>query len=62
MIKRPDGELAQVGGVVSLGAEYLRSERSWQGLGSDFEVASGGDQGAPMEQGRSGIARGYGEE
>ena len=62
IIRRPDGELAQVGGVVSLGAEYLRSERSWQGLGSDFEVASGGDQGAPMEQGRSGIARGYGED
>ncbi|KAF1984953.1 putative diphthamide biosynthesis protein Dph2 [Aulographum hederae CBS 113979] len=65
LIKRANGDLAQVGGVVSPGAEFLRSNRTWQGLGSDFEIAyeedgaSAGANGAAMEQGRSGIARGY---
>jgi diphthamide biosynthesis protein 2 len=58
LIKRANGELAQIGGVVSPGAEYLRTERTWQGLGSDFEIAYA-DEGGVVEEGRSGIARGY---
>ncbi|KAK3305691.1 putative diphthamide synthesis protein-domain-containing protein [Chaetomium strumarium] len=52
---RPKAELAMVNGVVSPGAEYLRSQRTWQGLGSDYaEEAS-----TAIEEGRSGLARGY---
>jgi diphthamide biosynthesis protein 2 len=65
LIKRANGDLAHVGGVVSPGAEYLRTARTWQGLGSDFEVNyteaqnDGEAGGSVMEQGRSGVARGY---
>lgn len=75
LAKRANGALAQVNGVVSPGAEFLRSGRSWVGLGSDFAGEGGGganDEGegngdggngnaraARMEEGRSGIARGY---
>lgn len=58
LIKRAKGDLAVVGGEASPGAEYLRSKRTWKGLGSDFEIAYE-DAGGPIEQGRSGIARGY---
>lgn len=58
LIKRAHGDLARVGGEVSPGAEFLRSRRTWQGLGSDFGVEHGAG-GATVEQGRSGIARGY---
>jgi diphthamide biosynthesis protein 2 len=62
--KRAIGDLASVGGVVSPGAEFLRSNRTWQGLGSDYQNdeerhPSVGIQAAKMEEGRSGIARGY---
>ncbi|KAI9779410.1 MAG: Diphthamide biosynthesis protein 2 [Geoglossum umbratile] len=55
--------LAAIAGKVSPGAEYLRSQRTWRGLGSDF-VAVGyeeeeGQGGTRMQEGRSGIARGY---
>ncbi|KAF2837474.1 diphthamide biosynthesis protein [Patellaria atrata CBS 101060] len=62
LIKRANGDLARVGGVVSPGAEFLQSKRTWRGLGSDFEISyedTGGVAGAVMEEGRSGIARGY---
>lgn len=62
LIKRANGELAQVGGVVSPGAEYLRTARTWQGLGSDFSVVceeASKAEGSVVEQGRSGVARGY---
>lgn len=62
--KRANGDLAQIGGVVSPGAEYLRSKRIWQGLGSDYKEQE--EEGGPvngnaavMEEGRSGIAKGY---
>jgi diphthamide biosynthesis protein 2 len=58
LIRREKGELAQIGGVVSPGAEYLREKRTWQGLGSDFETDFTG-KGSLVEEGRSGIARGY---
>ena len=64
LIKRANGDLAQIGGEVSLGAEFLRSQRTWQGLGTDYEIAyeyddQGQVTGAPVEEGRSGVARGY---
>lgn len=64
LIKRANGDLAQIGGEVSLGAEFLRSQRTWQGLGSDYEIAyeyddQGKLQGAAVEEGRGGVARGY---
>ncbi|GAB7362593.1 hypothetical protein MBLNU230_g2907t1 [Neophaeotheca triangularis] len=64
LIQRTKGELASVNGTVSPAAEFLRSQRTWQGLGSDHEVAyerdeNGKIRGAAMEEGRSGIARGY---
>ncbi len=58
LIRRAIGGLAVVGGEASPGAEYLKSKRMWKGLGSDFEIAYE-DAGAAIEQGRSGIARGY---
>ncbi|KAF2735290.1 diphthamide biosynthesis protein [Polyplosphaeria fusca] len=63
LTKRADGELATINGVVSPGAEYLRSNRTWQGLGSDYHqdegVEEGPDRAARMEEGRTGIAGGY---
>lgn len=58
VVRRTKGDLAVVGGEASPGAEYLKSKRTWKGLGSDFEIAYE-DTGAAIEQGRSGIARGY---
>jgi diphthamide biosynthesis protein 2 len=60
LVKRANGDLATINGTSSPGAEYLQSQRTWKGLGSDFEVAYGKEEnGAPIEQGRSGVARGY---
>ncbi|KAF1977404.1 diphthamide biosynthesis protein [Bimuria novae-zelandiae CBS 107.79] len=62
LAKRANGELAQIGGVVSPGAEFLRDKRTWQGLGSDYTQDEGNNaegRAAKMEEGRSGIARGY---
>lgn len=62
LVKRAKGDLAVVGGEASPGAEFLRSKRTWKGLGSDFEIAyedSDQPNGTPIEEGRSGIARGY---
>lgn len=58
LARRAKSGLAVVGGEASPGAEYLTSRRMWKGLGSDFEIAYE-DAGAALEQGRSGIARGY---
>ena len=58
LIRRAKGDLAVVGGELSPGAEHLRSKRTWKGLGSDFEIAYE-ELGAAVEEGRSGIARGY---
>lgn len=56
LIKRAKGELATVNGTVSPGAEYLRSQRTWTGLGSDFHEV---EASSTIEEGRSGVARGY---
>lgn len=55
LARRVVGELASVNGVASPGAEYLRSKRTWQGLGSDFDAEAS----TVVEEGRSGLARGY---
>lgn len=64
LVQRAKGDLATINGVMSPGAEYLRSKREWQGLGTDFAIEydrddQGNIQGASMEEGRSGVARGY---
>jgi len=56
LTRRPKQELATVNGAVSPGAEFLRSQRTWTGLGSDFDTT---EQSGTIEQGRSGVARGY---
>ncbi|KAI1424915.1 putative diphthamide synthesis protein-domain-containing protein [Xylaria sp. FL1777] len=58
MVKRGTGEIALVNGVASPGAEFLRSKRTWQGLGSDFNLGED-DTSTVIEEGRSGVARGY---
>ncbi|KZZ92782.1 diphthamide biosynthesis protein [Ascosphaera apis ARSEF 7405] len=68
LAKRVGGDIATIKGVVSPGAEYLRTQRTWRGLGSDFEVRyeEDGEEGegsseptTAVREGRSGIARGY---
>ncbi|CAK7263784.1 Diphthamide biosynthesis protein 2 [Sporothrix epigloea] len=57
-IRTKAGELATINGVISPGAEFLKSQRTWQGLGTEFdnkEVFAS----TAVEEGRSGIARGY---
>nr|POF04570.1 diphthamide biosynthesis protein 2 [Quercus suber] len=65
LIQRSNGALATINGKVSPAAEFLRNQRTWTGLGSDLEIAyerdeDGKIQGAKMEEGRAGVARGYG--
>jgi diphthamide biosynthesis protein 2 len=51
-----------IGGAVSPGAEYLRSQRTWKGLGSDFDIRydeEDEDDSTLVKEGRKGIARGY---
>jgi diphthamide biosynthesis protein 2 len=56
LTRRAKGDLITVNGTVSPGAEYLRNQRTWQGLGSDFAEAEASEG---IEEGRSGVARGY---
>ncbi|KAG5973828.1 hypothetical protein E4U55_000241 [Claviceps digitariae] len=63
MTRRVAGHLISINGVASPGADYLRSKRTWQGLGSDFEEqqqqGEDAQTGTLLEEGRSGVARGY---
>lgn len=58
-------QIAAINGIASPGAEFLRSQRTWQGLGTDFDADADGEDGVVgeestvVEEGRSGIARGY---
>ncbi|KAJ2995645.1 hypothetical protein NUW58_g1215 [Xylaria curta] len=57
IVKRGATEIALINGVASPGAEFLRSKRTWQGLGSDFNP--GEDEASTVvEEGRRGVARG----
>jgi diphthamide biosynthesis protein 2 len=56
LTRRAKGDLITVNGTVSPGAEYLRNQRTWQGLGSDFAEIEPSQE---IEEGRSGVARGY---
>ena len=61
LARRPKGDVASVNGVHSPAAELLRSNRTWQGLGSDFEIAyedDGKEASSAIQKGRSGTARG----
>jgi diphthamide biosynthesis protein 2 len=58
IVKRGPGEIALINGVASPGAEFLRSKRTWQGLGTDFNPDED-ETSTVVEEGRSGVARGY---
>lgn len=63
LLKRVNGDVAMINGTASPGAEYLRSQRTWTGLGSDFKIEyedeNNDQRGALVEEGRGGVARGY---
>ncbi|KAI6080646.1 diphthamide biosynthesis protein [Hypoxylon rubiginosum] len=56
--KRAAGDVALVNGVASPGAQFLRSQRTWQGLGTEHG-GEDDEESTVIEEGRSGIARGY---
>jgi diphthamide biosynthesis protein 2 len=61
--RKMGGQLAMVNGVVSPGAEYLQTQRTWTGLGSDFRDVNDeereNEESTVVEEGLSGVARGY---
>ncbi|KAJ5915797.1 hypothetical protein N7454_010938 [Penicillium verhagenii] len=61
LARRAKGDLAMIGGAVSPGAEFLRSQRTWKGLGSDFDIRYDDEESDStlVKEGRKGIARGY---
>ncbi|KAI9657851.1 MAG: Diphthamide biosynthesis protein 2 [Alyxoria varia] len=65
LITRARGDLMRKGAGFSPAAEFFKDKRSWQGLGSDFPIEYDADgslkptEGAAVEPGRHGIARGY---
>ncbi|KAL6243867.1 Diphthamide biosynthesis protein 2 [Rhinocladiella similis] len=64
LTKRSKGDVISVNGIVSPAAEYLNEKRGWTGLGSDFEIKYEEEEGVEaegglVEEGRTGIARGY---
>ncbi|PKY02495.1 putative diphthamide biosynthesis protein Dph2 [Aspergillus campestris IBT 28561] len=64
LARRAKGDLAMIGGTVSPGAEFLRSQRTWKGLGSDFDIQYEEEGESERDstlvvEGRKGIARGY---
>ena len=62
LARRTKGDLAMIGGAVSPGAEFLRSQRTWKGLGSDFDIRyddEDDEDSTLVKEGRKGIAKGY---
>ena len=61
LTRRMNGEIVGVNGVASPAAEFLAQKRTWKGLGSDFQVKYDDEEeeGSLIEEGRSGVARGY---
>ncbi|KAH8646553.1 putative Diphthamide biosynthesis protein 2 [Tricladium varicosporioides] len=58
LARRAKLDIASVNGAASPGAEYLRTQRTWTGLGSDF-LEEGQQEAGVIEEGRGGVARGY---
>ncbi|KAI9039043.1 2-(3-amino-3-carboxypropyl)histidine synthase subunit 1/2 [Aspergillus affinis] len=65
LARRAKGDVAMIGNTISPGAEFLRSHRTWKGLGSDFDIQYEEDDeketpdSTLVVEGRKGIARGY---
>jgi diphthamide biosynthesis protein 2 len=62
LIKRSNGALVTSNGIISPAAKFLKEQRTWRGLGSDFEIKyeeNEEEQGALVEEGRTGVAGGY---
>ena len=61
LVKRANGDIIEVNGVASPAAEYLSNQRTWRGLGSDFQIKyeDEDEEGATIEEGQTGIAGGY---
>jgi diphthamide biosynthesis protein 2 len=61
LVKRRTGDMVSVNGIASPAADFLAKQRTWRGLGSDFEVKyeDREQEGAMIEQGYSGVAGGY---
>ena len=60
LTRRPKADLISVNGVASPAADYLRTKRTWRGLGGDLEAKEEAVQeSSAIEEGRSGVARGY---
>jgi len=54
-----DKSLTMINNTISPGAAYLHEKRQWTGLGSDYHEVEIDAQGAIVEEGRVGVARGY---
>lgn len=64
LVKKANGSVARIGGEISPGAAFLRDNRTWQGLGSDFKISYEDDDNdnkpsLNIQEGKRGIARGY---
>lgn len=62
LARRAKLDIASINGTASPGAEFLRSQRTWTGLGSDFDREDGevrDEVSGAVEEGRRGVARGY---
>jgi diphthamide biosynthesis protein 2 len=62
LTKKAKGDLVSINGIASPAAEFLAQNRTWRGLGSDFELKyeeSEAEPGSIIEEGRTGIASGY---
>ncbi|EWC46306.1 hypothetical protein DRE_04477 [Drechslerella stenobrocha 248] len=66
--QKEKGLTVMIGNQISPAAEYLQQKRGWKGLGSDFAEVEydrdgkevwRGAEGAVVEEGRKGVARGY---
>lgn len=66
LARRAHGDVVTaVNGVPSPAAAFLKTQRTWRGLGTDFDesmttaAAEEEEGGSAIEEGRSGVARGY---
>lgn len=51
--------VAMINNTISPAAAFLQEKRVWTGLGSDYQEVEIDGQGAIVEEGRGGVARGY---